>query len=65
MQNRRIANTTFRMARRTVTPAIETNSMTSLFTHVRLSLCFSIVASQLLTIMPPRPRPDGAAAGLA
>jgi DNA-binding transcriptional LysR family regulator len=55
MQNRRIADTAFRMAGRTVTPAIETNSMTSLFTHVRLDLCSSIVASQLLTIMPPDP----------
>jgi DNA-binding transcriptional LysR family regulator len=55
MQNRRIADAAFQMAGHPATAVIETNSMTSLFTHVRLNLCSSIVASQLLTIMPPDP----------
>lgn len=55
MQNRRIADTAFRMAGHAVVPTIETNSIVSLYTTVRNRLCASIVPSQLLTLFPAHP----------
>lgn len=53
MQNRRIADTAFRMTGRTVQAAMETNSIVSLYTIVRTGTCASIVPGQLLTVVPP------------
>ncbi|WP_372395404.1 LysR family transcriptional regulator [Azospirillum sp. HJ39] len=55
MQNRRIADTAFRMTGRTVEPAMETNSIVTLYTIVRAGSCVSIVPGQLLTFVPPLP----------
>ncbi len=55
MQNRRIADTAFRMTGRTVQAAMETNSIVTLYTIVRSGTCASIVPGQLLTIVPPHP----------
>ncbi|MFP5513544.1 MAG: LysR family transcriptional regulator [Alphaproteobacteria bacterium] len=55
MQNRRIADTAFRMTGRTVQPAMETNSIVTLYTIVRAGSCASIVPGQLLTFVPPHP----------
>ena len=55
MQNRRITDSAFRMANRTVVPSIETNSIVSLYTTVRNGLCASIIPSQLLTVFPAHP----------
>lgn len=55
MQNRRIAEIAFRMTGRAVEPAMETNSIVTLYTIVRSGNCASIVPGQLLTIVPPLP----------
>ncbi len=55
MQNRRIADTAFRMTGRAVEPAMETNSIVTLYTIVRAGSCVSIVPGQLLTFVPPLP----------
>jgi DNA-binding transcriptional LysR family regulator len=55
MQNRRIADAAFRMADRTVTPVMETNSIVTLYTIVRSGLGGSIVPGQLLTLVSPHP----------
>ncbi|PWC33695.1 LysR family transcriptional regulator [Azospirillum sp. TSO35-2] len=55
MQNRRIADTAFRMTGRAVEPAMETNSIVTLYTIVRADHCASIVPGQLLTVVPPHP----------
>ncbi|KAA0574265.1 LysR family transcriptional regulator [Azospirillum sp. Sh1] len=55
MQNRRIADTAFRMTGRTVQAAMETNSIVTLYTIVRAGTCASIVPGQLLTFVPPHP----------
>ncbi|MBP2302877.1 LysR family transcriptional regulator [Azospirillum picis] len=55
MQNRRIAEAAFRMTGRSVEPAMETNSIVTLYTIVRAGTCASIVPGQLLTFMPPHP----------
>lgn len=51
MQNRRIAEAAFRMADRTVAPTLETNSIMTLFTMVRLGPWASIVPGQMLTVV--------------
>jgi DNA-binding transcriptional LysR family regulator len=53
MQNRRIAEAAFRMADRTVHPALETNSMMNLYTMVRYGPWSSVVPSQLVALLPP------------
>ncbi len=53
MQNRRIIETAFRMADRTVRPALETNSMINLFTMVRHGPWSSVVSDQLVSLLPP------------
>ncbi|BAI73543.1 transcriptional regulator (plasmid) [Azospirillum sp. B510] len=55
MQNRRIADSAFRMTGRTVQPVMETNSIVTLYTIVRAGTCASIVPGQLLTFVPPHP----------
>lgn len=55
MQNRRIAEDAFRMADRTVSPTMETNSIMTLFTMVRLGPWASIVPGQLLTVVAAAP----------
>jgi DNA-binding transcriptional LysR family regulator len=53
MQNRRIADSAFRMADRVVHPAIETNSMMNLYTMASHGPWSSIVPGQLVALMPP------------
>lgn len=53
MQNRRIVDSAFRMAGRTVRPAMETNSMINLYTMVGLGPWSSIVPSHLVALLPP------------
>lgn len=55
MQNRRIADSAFRMAGRTVVPAIETNSIITLYTAARYGACAGVVPGQLLTVVAPQP----------
>lgn len=55
MQNRRIAESAFRMADRTVSPTMETNSIMTLFTMARQGLWASIVPGQLLTVVADAP----------
>lgn len=55
MQNRRIVESAFRMAGRSVHPALETNSMLNLYTTVRHGPWSSIVPSQLVALLPPGP----------
>ncbi|MBP2314572.1 LysR family transcriptional regulator [Azospirillum soli] len=55
MQNRRIADAAFRMAGRSVTPVMETNSVATLYTLARNGPCASVVPGQLLTMMAPQP----------
>ncbi|NUB25661.1 LysR family transcriptional regulator [Azospirillum brasilense] len=55
MQNRRIADTAFRMADRTVVPLMETNSIVTIYTIVRSGLAASVVPSQLLTLVALHP----------
>lgn len=52
MQNRRIADSAFRMAGHEVKPAMETNSMINILTAVRHGPWSSIVPGQLLGLMP-------------
>ncbi|WP_114392780.1 LysR family transcriptional regulator [Oleisolibacter albus] len=55
MQNRRIADSAFRMADRSVTPVTETNSILTLYTLVRSGLGAAVVPGQLLTVVSPQP----------
>lgn len=55
MQNRRIADSAFRMAGCSVTPALETNSIITLYTAARYGTCASVVPGQLLTVVSPQP----------
>ncbi|WP_245593556.1 LysR family transcriptional regulator [Azospirillum halopraeferens] len=55
MQNRRIADAAFRMADHDVIPAMETNSVVTLYTVVRSGPCASVVPGQLLTQVAPHP----------
>lgn len=55
MQNRRITDTAFRMADRSVTPLVETNSVATLCMIVRSGPCASVVPGQLLTLVAPNP----------
>ncbi len=55
MQNRRIADTAFRMTGRAVEPILETNSIVTLYTIVRSGHCASVVPGQLLTCVPTDP----------
>jgi len=52
MQNRRITDAAFAMAGVAVTPAVETNSIITLFTLVESGPWSSIVPGQLLALMP-------------
>jgi DNA-binding transcriptional LysR family regulator len=53
MQNRRITDAAFAMAGIEVTPAVETNSIITLFSLARTGPWSSIVPGQLLALMPP------------
>jgi DNA-binding transcriptional LysR family regulator len=53
MQNRRIVDAAFRMADKTVRPALETNSLINLYTLVRHGSWSSIVPGQLVALLPP------------
>lgn len=55
MQNRRIIATAFRRAGTDPVPAIETNSIVNLYTHVRFGPLASVVSSQMVRVfqMPP------------
>lgn len=55
MQNRRIADSAFRMAGRTVTPVLETNSILTLYTCTRGGAGASVVPGQFLTVVAPHP----------
>ena len=55
MQNRRITEGVFRIADRTVSPTLETNSLMNLFTSVRFGSWSSIVPGQLLAFMSVGP----------
>lgn len=55
MQNRRIAESAFRMASRTALPSLESNSILTLFTMVRHGPWASVVPSQLLTVVAADP----------
>lgn len=55
MQNRRIAESAFRMADRTGIPTLESNSIMTLFTMVRHGPWASVVPSQLLTVVAADP----------
>ena len=55
MQNRRIADSAFRMADRSVTPLMETNSVATLYMVVRSGPCAGVVPGQLLTLVAPHP----------
>ncbi|EKV32636.1 Hydrogen peroxidase [Caenispirillum salinarum AK4] len=52
MQNRRIVDAAFRMADRSVAPALETNSVINLLTNARLGPYASVVPGPLLTVLP-------------
>jgi len=55
MQNRRIAESAFRMADRVISPEVETNSLMTLYTNVRTGPWSSVVPGQLLTLLPLTP----------
>ncbi|WP_029007209.1 LysR family transcriptional regulator [Azospirillum halopraeferens] len=55
MQNRRIADAAFRMADCAVTPMVETNSISTLYTLALVGVGASVVPGQLLTQMPIHP----------
>jgi DNA-binding transcriptional LysR family regulator len=55
MQNRRITESVFRIADRSVAPTLETNSLLNLITSVRFGSWSSIVPGHLLAFMSPVP----------
>lgn len=55
MQNRRIADAAFAMVGRTVSPAVESNSISTLYAMVRAGLGAAVVPGQLLTLVAAHP----------